>query len=359
MAVEYKDYYRTLGVNKDAPEKEIKQAYRRMARKYHPDVNPGDKSAEDRFKEIGEAYAVLGDAQKRKKYDQFGPSLRDGSFWRQSGAAAGPRPNNARVYTTTRDFAKDFDASGLGTGFSDFFDALFGQGFGRGRGATADPSTAGLPGNGAAPGAAGRAPAKGSDVEQPIEVTLEEVATGGNRVFSMQMPEICPACRGTALVNGKLCTICQGAGTVSKARRIEVKIPAGVQTGSRIRIKGEGNPSPGGGAKGDVYLLVTVQQHPTFDRKGNDLYVEVPVPLSKAMLGGEVSVPTLKGGQLSMKVPPETQNASTFRLASQGLPALRGEEKGDLYAKIRAILPTNLSARERELFQELKRHREN
>lgn len=353
MAVEYKDYYRILSVNKDASDKEIKQAYRRMARKYHPDVNPGDQSAEDRFKEIGEAYAVLGDPQKRKKYDQFGPSLRDGSFWRQGGASAGPRPSS-RVYTTTRDFAKDFDASGLGTGFSDFFDGLFGQGFGRGRGATAEPGAA-PPGN----GAAARPAAKGSDIEQPIEATLEEVATGGNRVFSMQMPEICPACRGSALVNGKLCTTCQGAGTVSKARRIEVKIPPGVQTGSRIRVKGEGNPSPGGGAKGDLYLLVTVQQHPTFDRKGNDLYVEVPVPLTKAMLGGEVNVPTLKGGQLSMKVPPETQNASTFRLGAQGLPALRGEDKGDLYAKVRVILPTNLSSRERELFQELKRQREN
>jgi DnaJ-class molecular chaperone len=126
MAVEYKDYYKTLGVPKGAPEKEIKQAYRRLARKYHPDVNPGDKSSEERFKEIGEAYAVLSDAEKRKKYDQFGPSLRDGTFWRQGSGAAGPRPN-ARVYTTTRDFAKDFDASGFGSGFSDFFDALFGQ----------------------------------------------------------------------------------------------------------------------------------------------------------------------------------------------------------------------------------------
>src|SRR5581483_8965205 len=131
MSVEYKDYYKILGVAKDASDKEIKQAYRRLARKHHPDVNPGDKSSEERFKEIGEAYAVLGDPEKRKRYDQFGPSLRDGSFWRQ-GATAGSRPNT-RVYTTTRDFAKDFDASGFGSGFSDFFEALFGQGFGRGR----------------------------------------------------------------------------------------------------------------------------------------------------------------------------------------------------------------------------------
>lgn len=353
MATTKRDYYEVLGVARGASADDLKKAYRKLAMQYHPDRNQGDKAAEERFKEIGEAYAVLSDVQKRKKYDQFGPSLRDGSFWRQGGASAGPRPNT-RVYTTTRDFAKDFDAGGFGTGFSDFFDALFGQGgFGRGRGATAEPGA--VPGN----GTAARAAAKGSDIEQPIEVTLEEVASGGNRVFSMQMPEMCPACRGSALVNGKLCGACQGAGTVSKARRIEVKIPTGVQTGSRIRIKGEGNPSPNGGAKGDLYLVVTVQPHPTFDRKGNDLYVEVPVPLVKAMLGGEVNVPALTGGQLSMKVPAETQNARVFRLAGQGLPALRSEDKGDLYAKVRVILPNNLSSRERELFQELKRQREN
>ena len=201
-------------------------------------------------------------------------------------------------------------------------------------------------------------PARGSDIEQPIEITLEEVANGGNRVFTMQIPELCPTCRGTALVNGKLCSTCNGAGTVSKQRRIEVKIPPGVRDGSRIRIRGEGNPSPNGAGKGDLYLVVTVQAHPTFDRKGNDLYVEVPVPLTRAMLGGEVEVPTIKGTRLNMKVPAETQNARTFRLAGQGLPALRGEEKGDLYAKVRVILPSNLSSRERELFQELKRHRE-
>src|SRR5579859_6904354 len=168
MAVEYKDYYKILGVKKDAPDKEIKQAYRRLARKYHPDVNPGDATSEERFKEIGEAYAVLSDAQKRKKYDQFGPSLRDGSFWR--GPGAGPRPSS-RVYTTTRDYAKDFDASNFGSGFSDFFDALFGQATGRTRGADANGSA----------GTRTRAEAtKGSDVEQSIEVTLEEVATGGN-----------------------------------------------------------------------------------------------------------------------------------------------------------------------------------
>lgn len=348
MAVEYKDYYKTLGVKKDASDKEIKQAYRRLARKYHPDVNPGDTSSEERFKEIGEAYAVLSDPQKRKKYDQFGPSLRDGTFWRGGGAA--PR-TSSRVYTTTRDFAKDFDANNLGTGFSDFFDALFGQGFARGRTATAE-------GNGATGTRARPEAAKGADVEQPIEVTLEEVASGGNRVFSLQVPEICPTCHGTALVNGKLCSTCQGAGSINKQRRIEVKIPPGVRDGSRIRIRGEGNPSPHGGPKGDLYLVVTVQPHPTFDRKGNDLYVEVPVPLTKAVLGGEIAVPTLKGAQLTMKVPPETQNARTFRLGGQGLPALRGEETGDLYAKVRVILPENLSSRERELFQELKRQRD-
>jgi len=353
--MEYKDYYKILGVPKGASEKEIKQAYRRLARKYHPDVNPGDKKSEDQFKEIGEAYAVLGDADKRKRYDQFGPSLRDGSFWRQ-GAANQQARNASRVYTTTRDYAKDFDAGGFGTGFSDFFEALFGQNFARARGG--DGATATATGNGSAAHARAAEQLKGSDIEQPIEITLEEVATGGNRVFTMQVPELCPTCRGTALVNGRLCHTCQGAGTVNKTRRIEVKIPPGVRDGSRIRIRGEGNPGAGNGGKGDLYLVVTVQPHPTFDRKGNDLYVEVPVPLTKAVLGGEVSVPTLKGTQLSMKVPAETQNARTFRLGGQGLPALRGDDKGDLYAKVRVILPTNLTAKERELFQELKRQRE-
>ncbi|HEY7790356.1 MAG TPA: DnaJ C-terminal domain-containing protein [Vicinamibacterales bacterium] len=355
MSVEYKDYYKILGVAKDASDKEIKQAYRRLARKHHPDVNPGDPKSEDRFKEIGEAYAVLGDPEKRKKYDQFGPSLRDGTFWRQ-GATPGSRTyqnaNAGRVYTDVRDFARDFDAGGLGGGFSDFFQALFGQGFGRARGA--EGATAGS--NGAAQAQA--AAARGGDIEQPIEVTLEEVASGGNRVFGLQVPELCSTCHGTALVNGRLCTTCNGAGTVTKTRRIEVKIPPGVRDGSRIRIRGEGNPSANGGPKGDLYLVVTVQPHPTFDRKGNDLYVEVPVPLTKAMLGGEIEVPTLKGSRLSMKVPAETQNARIFRLSGQGLPSLRGEDKGDLYAKVRVILPANLTSRERELFQELKRQRE-
>ncbi|MDE3077678.1 MAG: DnaJ domain-containing protein [Chloroflexota bacterium] len=359
--MDYKDYYKILGVPKGASEKEIKQAYRRLARKYHPDVNPGDAKSEERFKEIGEAYAVLGDTEKRKKYDQFGPSLRNGSFWHQAPEGRQAR-GSTRVYTA-RDFAKEFDAGstirGMGSGFSEFFEALFGQGGVAERASQA--GAAGADGGSTGPSAArtrGDVPVKGSDIEQPIEVTLEEVASGGNRIFSIQVPELCPTCRGSALVNGRLCTTCQGAGTATRTRRIEVKIPPGVRDGSRIRISGEGNPGLNGGPKGDLYLTVTVQPHPTFDRKGNDLYVEVPVPLVKAMLGGEVDVPTLKGTRLSMKVPPETQNGRTFRLGGQGLPALRGDERGDLYAKARVILPTNLSARERELFQELRRHRE-
>ncbi len=367
--MDYKDYYKILGIPKGAPEKEIKQAYRRLARKYHPDVNPGDAKSEDRFKEIGEAYAVLSDADKRKKYDQFGPSLRNGSFWNQEGGQRyGPR-TATRTYST-RDFAKEFETEstirGMGSGFSEFFEALFGQSSAaaaeRAAQANAAAAAAGAAGATAPTGAPGRvrneAPAKGSDLEQSIEVTLEEVASGGNRVFSIQVPELCPTCHGTALVNGKLCSTCGGSGTTTRSRRIEVKIPPGVRDGSRIRIAGEGNPGPSGGSKGDLYLVVTVQPHPTFDRKGNDLYVEVPVPLTKAVLGGEVEVPTLKGTRLSMKVPEETQNARTFRLGGQGLPALRGDEKGDLYAKVRVILPTNLSSKERELFQDLKRHRE-
>ncbi|MHB8619326.1 MAG: DnaJ C-terminal domain-containing protein [Chloroflexota bacterium] len=366
MAVDYKDYYKTLGVPKGAAEKEIKQAYRRLARKFHPDVNPGDKNAEEHFKEIGEAYAVLSDAEKRKKYDQFGPSLRNGSYWQQGDAGRyGNERTTTRVYST-RDFARDFDSEstirGMGSGFSDFFEALFGQGS-AGAGGAGGRERAGAAPRGQAAGGNGfgaqvEGPSRGGDIEQPIEVTLEEVAGGGNRVFTIQVPELCPACHGTALVNGRLCPTCQGGGTVAKNRRIEVKIPPGVRDGSRIRISGEGNAGGNSGPKGDLYLIASVQPHPTFDRKGNDLYVEVPVPLVKAVLGGEAEVPTIKGTRLSMKVPAETQNGRTFRLAGQGLPALKGGDVGDLYAKVRVILPTNLSSRERDLFQELKRQRE-
>lgn len=312
--MEYKDYYEILGVDRNASQKDIKKAYRRLARKYHPDVNPGDKEAEEHFKEINEAQEVLTDSEKRRKYDQLGASWQQwqrtgrdpsGFDWSQWFAGA---PGGGRVHVQYGD-ASDLFGDMFGGGFSDFFEAIFG-GMGRqGPQAWAGTRQAG--------------PRRGQDYEQPVEISLEEASSGTRRVLEKD------------------------------GRRIEVKIPAGVKTGSKVRIAGEGAPGIGGGATGDLYLKVTVLPHKVFERKGDDLYCEVPVDLYTAILGGETNVPTLKG-TVSLKIPPETQGGRTFRLKGQGMPLLRDSNKrGDLYAKVKVVLPESLSAREKALFKEL------
>ena len=309
MGMEYKDYYRILGVDRNADTKTIKQAYRRLARKYHPDVNPGDKASEERFKEINEAHEVLSDPEKRKKYDQLGA---DYQRWQSMGGDprgfdwsqwfAGGQPAGGRVHVEYGDLGDLFGDLG---GFSDFFQSIFG-----GMGGQAQTSRRG-----------GRTWAyRGQDYEHPVEVTLEEAFTGTTRLID---------------VGGK---------------RLEVKIPPGVDNGSKVRVNTTG-------PQGDVelHLVISVKPHPRFERKGSDLYVEVPVPLTDAVLGGEVEVPTLNGRKLALKIPPETQNGRSFRLARQGMPVLGREgQRGDLYAKVKVVLPTNLTEREKELFRELK-----
>lgn len=299
-----RDYYEVLGVPRTATEKEIKTAYRRLARKYHPDLNPGDKSAEGRFKELQAAYDVLSDAEKRKKYDQFGPN------WEHISQAG----------------ATDFGANGpkvefnygTGTDFSDILNDLFG-----GIGSTAS-------GRGSRAGFRPR-PRAGEDIEQPVDVSLEESYFGTTRV--LEIPN--------------------GDGT---SRRLEVKVPAGVRSGARIRLAGEGRRGTAGGPPGDMYLSVTVRPHGAFERKDDDLYEEVPLPLTTAILGGEAQVPTLKG-RVALKIPAETQNGRTFRLAGLGMPRASGGGQGDLYAKMKVVLPTKLSERERALFEELSQSR--
>jgi curved DNA-binding protein len=308
MPATKQDYYQVLGVARGASEKDIRQAYRRLARQYHPDLNPGDKAAEAKFKEIGEAYEVLSDAEKRKKYDRYGhdwqhaeaaeAAARDGGF---GGVRWGPGQGGVRFETG------DFDDAAFG----DLFGNLFGGGVG---------TRTGFRGR--------RAAQRGEDYEQPIDVTLEEAFAGSQRTLQVQSAD------------GKL-------------RRLEVKIPPGVTDGSRIRMAGEGGPGLGGAPAGDLYLVVSVRPHPGFRREGDDLHVEVPVPLSTLMLGGEAHVPTLKGTRLALTIPAETQNGRVFRLAGQGMPHLQGGGRGDLYATVKAVLPTNLSARERDLFREL------
>jgi DnaJ-class molecular chaperone len=196
-------------------------------------------------------------------------------------------------------------------------------------------------------------PRKGQDIDYPMDVTLEEAAQGTTRTLQMQVPETCKVCGGTGQVSGATCHNCQGLGSTIDLKRLEVKIPAGVQQGSRVRIAGKGQPGVNGGPNGDLFLLMSVTPSARFERKGDDLYEEIPVPLTDAVLGGEVEVPTLKG-QVMLKIPAQTQNGRTFRLSGQGMPHLNGPGKGDLYAKVRVVLPTSLSPREKELFEELR-----
>lgn len=299
MAVGYKDYYATLGVAKNADEKEIKQAYRRLARKYHPDVNPGDKSSEEKFKEISEAYEVLSDPQKRKKYDQFGDQ------WNKVGKAP---PGGWETFTWQPGSGErfNFDIGGAAGGFSDFFEMLFGQPFG---------------GAGAATRERHRAPSRGRDIEYQVEVTLEEAFSGATRAFTLD------------------------------GRRIEVKIPKGVRDGSRVKLAGQGEPGRSG-ERGDLYLIVKERPHPKFERKGADLYTDASVQYCTAALGGEASVQTLTG-RVSMKIPSGTQSGQVFRLPGQGMPRVNQTERGDLFARIKIVTPKTLTDRERELLEEL------
>jgi len=320
-----KDYYQILGLSRNASEKEIKQAYRRLARKHHPDLNPGDKSAEAKFKEINAAHEVLSNPEKRKKYDQFGDQWEYAEQFAKAGGRGGVK----------WDFGKDGTTVEYGdlSDFGDIFSSLFGD---SGMGSRMK-----------------RGPQRGQDIESTIEVSLEEAYHGSARVIQLETAEPCTACGGTGRVGNRVCTICNGAGAKAIPKRLEVKIPAGVRDGSRIRIAGEGVPGHTGGSKGDLYLVVKVLPHKLFERKGDDLYSEVSVPLATTTLGGEVRLPTLNG-TLSLRIPPETQNGKIFRLAGKGMPQLGNANYGSLFAKVKVVLPTNLTEEERKLFEKLR-----
>ncbi len=293
--MEYKDYYQTLGVPRDASPDDIKSAYRRLARRYHPDVNPDDASAEARFKEINEAHEVLSDPTKRQQYDRFG------SNWRRTGSFDEAfRQSGVRM-----DGFGDMFGGGA-SGFSDFFDALFG-----GRGRPQRPQQA--------------------NVEETLQVSLPEVLNGGRRTLTMRVPS----------PDGGV-----------RQRRIDVTIPRGVRDGQRLRVAGEGAVRADG-SRGDLFLRVRIGDDPGFKRKGDDLETEVSIGLTEAVLGTSVQVPTPSGSSLSVRVPPETQNGRRLRLRGQGVPRRGGGERGDMLVRIHVRLPRNLSARERELFQEL------
>ncbi|MCC7364981.1 MAG: DnaJ domain-containing protein [Dehalococcoidia bacterium] len=321
-----KNLYDVLGVPRTAADKEIRSAYRKLARKYHPDVTPNDRAAEARFKEITAAFEVLSDDDKRKKYDKYGDRWEQADQieeMQRRGGGFGRAPGNGYTFEQ-------------GAGFGDFgsiFDNLFRRERG---GPRSQPASR-----------------RGQDVETPVEVSLEEAFRGTTRVVRLQSPEPCGTCGGSGDVAGATCHACGGIGQLTKDRRLEVKVPAGVKTGSRVRIANEGRPGVGGGSSGDLYLVVTVQAHPRFERKGDDLYADVTVPYVDAVLGGEVEVPTVEG-RVALRVPELTQNGRQVRLAGKGMPVLGGSARGDLYARIRVQLPERLTDEERKHFEALR-----
>ena len=300
--MEYKDYYKILGVDRNADDKDIKRAYRQLALKYHPDKNPGDKQAEERFKEINEAYEVLGDPEKRRKYNQLGESYR---AWERMGGRPGGFDWSQWTQGAPGGMHVEFGDLGdlFGSGFSDFFNSIFG----------------GMPGQQRR--GFGRAQTRGRDIEQPVSISLTEAFHGTLRILQHD------------------------------GRRLEVKIPPGAKTGTKVRISGKGHPGSAG--PGDLFLNVKVENDPRFDRKEDNLYTEVEVDLYTAVLGGEEIVPTLTGPVI-LTIPPGSQNGQTFRLKNRGMPKIRNPNScGDLYAKIKVMIPDDLSPEEKELFKRL------
>ena len=301
-----KDYYEILGVPRTATEKELKAAYRKLARKHHPDVNPGDKSAEEKFKQVSEAFAVLSDHDKRAKYDRGGHDAFE-----------------------PIDF-QDLDLGNL----SDIFE-LFGGG-GRRRGASA------------------RA-ARGEDLELEMRLPFGDAIHGTTVEVAIPRAVACTNCGGRGrLPSGGTCRVCRGAGRVSVAEKVKTRIPSGIDDSERVRIPGKGNEGVGGGPSGDAYVKIRVEPHPMFRREGSDLVCEVPVGAVKATLGGDVDVPTLEG-RATIKIPPGTRSGQRFRLKGRGVAARAGRPAGNLYAVVQIVTPKNLDARSRELFEELAR----
>ncbi len=359
------DYYQALGVDKRASQADIKKAYRKLARKYHPDINPGDSTAEERFKRIQEAYSVLSDAEKRKAYDRFGDPR-----------AAGGAGFGGRGFENFRGFGgfepANFESKGFSS-FGDIFSELFG---GRRR-----------------PGPTSAQPEAGSDLEYHVSIPFLDAVRGtrtrisfsrlvhcsncrglgstqGSRVAqcpscngrgqveqrhgAMRFATTCPACGGSGQRRVGDCGSCGGSGTQQRVESVSVRVPAGVNTGSRVRVSGKGNAGPHGGSMGDLFLVVKVQPHPVFSREGSDILCRIPVSLTEAALGARVEVPTVEG-KAWLTVPAGTQSGQKFRLRGRGAPGLKGGKKGDQIVEVQVMLPSFDDQRSQELLKELAR----
>jgi DnaJ-class molecular chaperone len=325
MAVKFQDYYEVLEVPRTATEDDIKKAYRKLARKYHPDVNPGDTSAEEKFKQVGEAYAVLSDPEKRKRYDQLGENWKTGADFTPPPGWEGGRVEYA-------DFGDLFGAGGGAGGFSDFFETLFG----------------GRRGRRAGTGFAMR----GQDVEAAIELSLEEAHHGTTRAITLQTAAACPACNGSGMRENQPCATCRGAGVVARPKTLDVTIPAGVRHGSVIRLAGQGEAGIGNAPAGDLLLHVQLSPHQLFHvLEEGDVEVELPVTPWEAALGARVRVPTIEGA-VDMTVPAGAQGGQRLRLRGQGVQR-RGSGRGDQYVRLKLVNPPTLTDSERALFAQL------
>jgi DnaJ-class molecular chaperone len=325
MAVKFQDYYEVLGVSRTATADDIKQAYRKLARKYHPDVNPGDTTAEEKFKDIGEAYAVLSDPEKRKRYDQLGEN------WK-TGADFTPPPGWEGGHVEYGDFGDLFGGGRGSGGFSDFFATLFGARRG--------------------PSAGAGFAMRGRDIEAAIELSLEEAHHGTTRTITLQTTAVCPTCNGSGLQEKQPCAMCRGAGVVTRPKTLDVTIPAGVRHGSVIRLAGQGEPGTGNAPAGDLLLHVQLRPHPLLHvLDEGDVEIELPVAPWEAALGTKVRVPTIEGA-LDMTIPAGAQGGQRLRLRGQGLHR-RGSGRGDQYVRLKLVNPPTLTESERALFEQL------
>lgn len=330
-----KDFYQLLGVSKTATPEEIKKAYHKLARKYHPDLNPGNKKAEEQFKEMQAAYDVLSDTDKRKKYDQYG------SLWEQAPmGGGGPRPGGPGG--PGNPFV-NVDMGGDGRGFQDFIEEIFGQNAGRSGFAPPRPSPA-------------------EDIEFSMDITLEEAFRGASKSVNVTVEDVCSECGGTGqkrnsqgrfdLGKNNVCPRCHGRGRTEVPRSGQVTIPAGAWDGLRLKLSGQG-PTDARGRRGDLFVRLHILSHARFEREGQDLYFDLSVPYTVAALGGEATVTTLTGQTRELVVPKGIQSGQKMRLGGQGMPALQDRKTGDAYARIKITVPRDLTDQERSLLEQL------
>jgi len=338
MAVKFRDYYEVLGVPRTASEEDIRKAFRKLARQHHPDVAKDKKGAEDKFKEINEAYEVLSDPDKRKKYDQLGANWKQGAEFRPP---PGWQSRGGQPFGGGQG-RPDFETHFGGTGFSDFFETMFGAGAGRrsGRGFRAEPEDEDFA-------------ERGRDVQGDIMVTLEEAFKGSIRAINVQRATACLQCGGTGVRGTSVCKACGGNGRVMTTDTHQVRIPPGVMDGQRLRIPGRGEAGVSGGASGDLLLRVRLAKHPDFLVEDNQLIYEIELAPWEAVLGVQIRVPTLEN-PVSIKVPPGTQNGQRLRVRGHGLPLASGP-RGDLFVVLRVEVPKQITPREKELWEQLAR----